>query len=256
MISFEELHHFMMLDVFYGVESKATDSIINSIYREYPENPLFKNFSRRFYLLPCKEDNLRHLLYLWCGFLGLPTYREKQLLQWNRDDYLDHWTEDFELSPDDIKTFLRKRSWPLPIFLFPDELDNTERKVANDKNEYEKTFHDFAVVIPLLKKELEELRSISPENMSMLFLKREGVIKLERRIKAIEEGGSQNMAELPEERKARLESWFDEERRVNERGALKRTAERGSLTADAYSYFTTTKLDGRPCHDYCQATYS
>jgi len=39
MISFEELHHFMMLDVFYGVESKATDSIINSIYREYPENP-------------------------------------------------------------------------------------------------------------------------------------------------------------------------------------------------------------------------
>lgn len=117
-IRLEELHYYLMLDPFYGVESDDTEPIINSIYRDNAGNQLFQQFSRRFSLLPCKTDRQRHLIYLWCGLMGLPAYRDNQPLGWQREEFLDHWTEDFYLRLDDIERFLRAHSWPLPAIFF------------------------------------------------------------------------------------------------------------------------------------------
>lgn len=234
-IRFEELHYFVMLDPFYGVESAATESIINSIYRDNLVNPPFQRFSRRFSLLPCKTDKQRHLIYLWCGLMGLPAYRNNQPLGWQREEFLDHWTEDFDLRLDEVKEFLRKHSWPLPTWSYPDEVDNTERKIALDEAEFEAAFHDISVVLPQLEADLAEVKAIQPESMVALQQKREEVNELERRITAIKNGHHSNDNETSAERKKRLEDWYKEEERNCKRGALQRTAQREGIARQTLS---------------------
>ncbi|PLY12830.1 MAG: hypothetical protein C0631_15890 [Sedimenticola sp.] len=196
-VRFEELHHYLMLDPFYGVESAATESVINGIYRENADNQLFQQFSHRFSLAPCKTDKQRHLIYLWCGLMGLHAYRGEQPLNWDREDYLEHWTDDFDLELNEIKTFLRKHNWPLPTWFFPDDVDNTERKMALDDKEFETAFHDFAVTLPQLEKELAEIEAIQPHSMKE---RREKFIEknqIEQQIIAIKTGHNPQPTDQP-----------------------------------------------------------
>lgn len=165
-VSFEELLDHLMFDPFYGVETVATETIINEIYRENTGNTVFEAFRRRFSLSPNRSDQQRHLIYLWCGLLGLPTYKDKIPLNWQREDVLDHWSEDFDFQLSDILGFLRRHKWPLPSHFFPDAFDSTERKVVLDQEIFDKTFYDFAVVLPRLEKEREEIQGITPKSMA------------------------------------------------------------------------------------------
>ncbi|MCP5408346.1 MAG: hypothetical protein H6963_03490 [Chromatiaceae bacterium] len=184
-ISLAKLNYYMMTDPFYGKESTAIESIIDNIYRNNAGTDLFQQFRRRFSRLPCKADNQRHLIYIWCGLLGLPAYRNDALLNWQREDFLDHWKEDFDLRLNEIKLFLRKHALPLPTRFFPYEVDNTERKLALSNVEFEKAFHDFTVLLPQLEKELAEIDTIQPESMKARQEKKAEKARIEQQIAVI-----------------------------------------------------------------------
>ena len=238
-ITFGELHHYMMLDPFYGLTSTATDSIINAIYRESAGNALYRHFRERFSSLPSKGETgpQRHLIYIWCGLMGLPTYRDGSPLGWQREDFLDNWTqENFDFRLGELKIFLRHHSWPLPATFFPDEPDNAQRKVALDEAEYARAFSDFAVALPQLEKELEELQNIQPESMEAHLQRKTEIDIIKRKIAAIRNGNNKSGQETPDERKQRLQGWFQEERLLRgERGAQTRTAEREGITRQTLS---------------------
>lgn len=199
-ITFGELHHYMMLDPFYGVESSATDSIINGIYLENTGNARYNQFENHFTSSPCKNDQHRYLIYLWCGLMGLPAYRDSALLNWQWNDFLENWTQDFEIRLDELRDFLRQHLWPLPAAFFPSEVDNTERKVALDEAEFVRTFHEITSVLPLLEDKLEELKKIPPESMKARQQKKIEIENIEQQIAAINPGNNKNDQELPSER--------------------------------------------------------
>ncbi len=235
-ITFNELHHYMQLDPFYGYNSVAVLSIINDLYNGNAANDLFQKFEKRFSRLPCKADQVRHLIYYWCGLMGLPTYQNGKPSNWKREDFLDHWTIGFDLNIDELKQFLRANNWPLPVNIFPNELDNTERKLALDEEEFRTAFHDFTVVLPQLKMDLAELIKTPPESMEARQQKIKETEELERRIDAIINGDKIDTEESPDERKQRLKIMFEEEQALRgERGALTRAAKREGIARQTFS---------------------
>ncbi len=235
-VMFDKLHSHLNLDPYYGLLSTATEAIISGIYRDNAGTILYPQFRRRFSLLPCKGDKQRELIYLWCGLMGLPTYRGGSPLDWQWEDFLENWTQDFQLRLDELKDFLRQHSWPLPSAHFPNEVDNTDRKVALDEEEFDRAFHDFTVLLPQLKEELAEIKRIQPESMEARQQKKIEIEKIERRVAAINDGNYKDYQETPGERLLRLEFWFQEEGRLGgERGALKRTAEREGIARQTLS---------------------
>jgi hypothetical protein len=226
---FSELHHFLMTDPYYGVDSAAAESIVNNIYQNNSSNVLFQGFRDKFSQSPCKADTQMQLIYLWCGFLGLPTYSGDQILRREAVEFLINWADDFDLRVDEIKLFLRKYKMPLPSNLFPDDMDNTERKLALDEVTYEAAFHDFAVVLPKLKKDLLELENILPESIAARKEKKSEIDSLKIQIDAISNGKDDH--EAPADRKQRLKEWLKEEQSSRgDRGAIVRTAKREGIS--------------------------
>lgn len=186
-ITFSDLRDCLMLDPFYGVKSElaATQSIINNIHHRNNGNQQYKGFKDRFGLLPCSNDQQHQLVYLWCGTMGLPAYRNGTPLAWKWRDFLENWTQGFEIPLDELRDFLRSHSYPLPVAFFPDEVDNTERKVSLEEVEFDQAFHEAIVVIPELKHDLAELKGIRPSSMKKRQQKKDAIKKIEQQIKAI-----------------------------------------------------------------------
>ncbi len=187
-ISFDKLLHILNLDPYYGVESIATESILRDIYRENIGNELFKQFSRNYSLLPCKTDKQRHLICLWCGLMGLPAYRGDQPLGWQQEEFLDHWTEDFDVRLNEVREFMRAHSWSLPTLLFSGEVDNTERKFALSIEDYDAAYHNHVVLLPPLKDELKEVLNIKPISMEDRRDKQAEISRIKQEIETIENG--------------------------------------------------------------------
>ncbi|MEJ1382030.1 MAG: hypothetical protein RPU52_06270 [Candidatus Sedimenticola sp. (ex Thyasira tokunagai)] len=235
-ISFKELHHHLMLDPYYGLESPATEAIINRAYRDNAESALYQQFSNRFYLVPCKTDKQRHLIYLWCGLMGLPAYREDSPLGWQREEFLEHWTEDFDLKLDEIRKFLRKYKWPLPTCIFPDDADNTERRVALGKAEYDAAFHDFTVELPILEDELAGIKKNHPKSIEELQQKKDLIDEINRQITAIKCGDAIYGKETPIEKELRIEAMIEEETiKRGKHGAQSRVSKRIDLSPQRVS---------------------
>jgi len=184
-ISFNELHHYMQLDPFYGNNSIATMSIVNGLHKKNSNNDLYQRFDKRFNQLPCKGEHVRHLIYYWCGLMQLPTYLNKSPTNWQREDFLDNWMKDFDLNLGELKNFLRANNWPLPVNIFPNEVDNTENKVSMDETEFERAFNDFSVILPKLKYKLAELLDIKPENIKALKYKNAEIERFKQQIAEI-----------------------------------------------------------------------
>lgn len=55
-ITFDELHHYMMLNPYYGVETPGTEAMINGIYRANNGNANFSQFATKFYRLVYQKD--------------------------------------------------------------------------------------------------------------------------------------------------------------------------------------------------------
>lgn len=147
-ITFEELDHYLTLDPFYGRESTATEAIISDIYQENSENTRYSQFASKFTRLPVSDDRHRHLIYLWCGLMGLPAYRDGAVLNWQWKDFLKNWGQDFDIRLSELKGFLRQHSWPLPKDYFPEEPDNTEKKVALEEERH--SVNDYSSLVAAL----------------------------------------------------------------------------------------------------------
>jgi len=235
-ITFDEFHHCMMLDPYYGVESIATNSIIASLYRKHVDSVMYRQFEKKFSLLPCKDDRQRHLIYLWCGLMELSVYREGDAIDWQWQDFLENWTQDFDIQRVELKHFLRQHLLPLPVALFGEETDNTKRKITLDEEEYSRAFDDFTIKIPQLEADLEELKKIQPESMEARQQKKIEIENIERQIENIYSGNHKDDNETPTQRRQRLKKWYQEEIRLRGRqGSLNRTAKREGITRQTLS---------------------
>jgi len=249
-IPFERLHYYLQHDPFYGIDVKIGGSgkgppesidqetrnyagirqTILQIQQQYGDLEAHREIEISFRSLPCKQDTQRYLLLLFCGALGLAATRENQRLQWRARDFLENWTGHFDLNLIEVRDLLRKHNWPLPVHLFANAKDNTERILALGEEEYEAQAEVFNVILPKLESDLEELRGIQPENMAALKAKNQQVVRLERQIFALRSDPKSCLEETSTERQLRLKSWYREECNRCERGALKRTAEREGIS--------------------------
>lgn len=225
----------MVQDPYYGINFSITKSIIDETYDKNSTNIMYLHFKNRCSSIPSKGDYTRELIYLWCGLCGLQTYRNEKLFQWDWETNLDNWSEDFEIQLNELKTFLRKNLLPLPMDFFPDEPDNTKRKIEMDEEEFNRAFESFAVELPKLEENLKELQKIQPENMAAREQKKNEIQSIELEIEAIRTG-NKSIQESPEQRRKRLVNWYQEEKELlGERGAKTRTAKREGISRQTLS---------------------
>ncbi|MBV1884532.1 MAG: hypothetical protein KUG82_23025 [Pseudomonadales bacterium] len=205
--------------------------IIESLYRDHESNVIFAGFQRQFSVKPCKANHQLHLLLLWCGPMGLPSHQNNELMRCQPMDYLENWTQEFEIQLDDLKDFLRENNLPLPVAYFPTYADNTKNKTTVDATK----FQQYAVELPQLENRLAELKQIQPENMTEDAAKQDAVSKIEKQIQLIIAPEKEGSTETPEEREQRLKRWFAEETQKKPNGALRRTAEKEGITRQTLS---------------------
>ena len=222
-ISFEKLHSILQTDVFYGVrapfippstptrnceltesgedpsESIETAAIISTIYGEHPTNPIFISFNIDYGYLPCSGDLQRHLVFIWCGLLGLKYQRDGRTPSEPSAGLLKNWMRDFDIGKQDLKLFLRKNSWPLPINYYFSEPDNTKNKVGMSVDEYSRFCKLRLEELPRLQSSLRDLDNTYPETMTERKEKLGERIELEKRIQTIKAGGD------PDKKPARKE---------------------------------------------------
>lgn len=227
-ISFEELHHHLLKDVYYGVESSATDAIVGEIHRQHQQDERYQGFFARFAVLPSKADKQRQLVYLWCSLMGLPAYRRGKPLEPAPYSFLENWIEDFQIRLNELRKFLRKHAWPLPVALFPEAADTTRRKVELDEAEYQRAFEQFVTTLPKLQSDLAEVEAIVPTSMTERRQKQAELERLQREVAAVHHGKTHD--EAPEERRQRLRALFKQEEARNPRGALQRVANQEGIT--------------------------
>ncbi len=77
------------------------------------------------------QDQLE-LIHTWCGLARLDTYRPRddRSTGWFGWEYEERCHLDLEIDRDDLKKFLRNWKLPLPAFWFPQDPDNSQRKMA------------------------------------------------------------------------------------------------------------------------------
>lgn len=234
-VRFKEIHQFLILDPFYGSNNTSIDSVIDRIYQSNSNNALFGQFYDNFQNLRIKTDKQRHLIYLWCGLMGLPCSINNNVITWHWSDYLTNWTKDFDIYIDDLKEFLRQHSLPLPMHFFPDDIDNTKKKSELNSTDSKITMHEFETLLPKLEKELMLLTNIQPESMAAHHEREKKIKKVQLQIDSLKNGNYSKMKETPKERKTRLKEWLEEELKQGERGAITRTAKREGITRQALS---------------------
>lgn len=239
-ISFTDLHQVLNLDLFFGLQSGATDSYIGEFYREKPRKTEHLSFRFYFDSIPCKGHKQLEMIYLWCGFLGLPAYHDDIEFNLNNEVLSKLWEKDFYIKLDNLKTFLRHNDLPLPSALFPKESDSTDERIAFEQKGFNQAFYEFDIVLPALESELEELKSIQPESMEAYEKKQAAIKEKTDEIEKIKKGDSK-LSETPSERKERLERWLKEETIKRSSGALKRTADREGISRQRLSQILKPK---------------
>ena len=162
-IKFNELHQYMTIDPFYGVvDSVATEVIVRHIYRDNRSNLLLE-FRNEYSLKHFKSDRVRELIYLWCGFLGLPAYKNGKPLTWQWGDFLEHWAENFQIDIAELREFLEKNSYHLPSAIYPGGVNSTERQKLLEIAGFGQSFDNWTVTLPKHEEELGEIQNSSPE---------------------------------------------------------------------------------------------
>lgn len=182
-----QLYQILSEDLFYGIESAATPAIVNGLFRDNKRNEEYLSLMKRLSESP-HLDEYSELICLWCGMMGLPAYQDGKMLDWRWREFLDHWEQDFEIQLADLRNFLREHEWPLPAALFPDEKDNTCRKVKADKDEAGIHFDMLAEHEKSIKKELHDLKETPPESMAARKAKKAETEKLEKQLENLYQG--------------------------------------------------------------------
>ena len=184
-ISLNVLHDLLKEDPYYGVTSAATPAIIGNIYENNKDSDAYKKFAFEFSSRHENTDAQLHLIYLWIILLGLPSYKNENLIIFDVNNFLDNSPKDLKIKLTEFKTFLSRYSWPLVASLFPLESSNTQQVVANSEKEFEDAFHEITTILPKLEDELSELQNVPPENMERWELKKIQIARIENKISNI-----------------------------------------------------------------------
>ena len=106
--------------------------LVSKIYTDFHHIEQVQEARRTFRGKWFGDDIHRELIYLWCSFLGLPAYRDDRCLDWNWQDYIQHWDTglgikkgDFEFKNEELRDFLRNQHLPLPAYFFFGDSDYT-----------------------------------------------------------------------------------------------------------------------------------
>lgn len=210
------------LVVIHEVDSEETKSILNSIYKDRPTRQIFRN---RFKNCPFKSYLLPHLIFAWCGLLGLPYTRNGQSPDNQELDILKNWSMDFEIKLKNLKKILRNNNWPLPFRLFEQEPDNTRYKVNLSDKAFKRHFREQVELLPQLKKRRKEIRAIQPESMEADEKKQQEIVELNNQIAILTKSKpslSKNPSPMTKREKGKLatkirnEGWRREKKRMKE----------------------------------------
>jgi hypothetical protein len=179
----------------YETDSEETKSILDAIYQGKANR---HNFKVRFRRLPCKTELLRHLVYSWCGLLGLRYTRNGQSPDNQELDILQNWSKDFSVQTEDLKIFLRNNSWPLPVNIFAEEPDNTQNKIGLPDREYKRRFRNEVELLPQLEERLREIKAIQPESMEADEKKQQKIQDLSKEIEVLARSRTTPNKSVPE----------------------------------------------------------
>ncbi|NIB39077.1 hypothetical protein HBA55_05740 [Pseudomaricurvus alkylphenolicus] len=201
LVSAAELELQLMLDPYYGVkaheesgdnpEVEAEGSVdgCQKVIDEIMSDPGLainaEKITDKFLLSPLKANRQKLLVYLWCGAIGLPPYRDSLPVTWRWQDLLAHGTDAFQVRLNDLKDVLRHYGWPLPIAIFPKEPDNSLQKLTLCQQEYQAVFDNIAIKLPELERERDELVNIEPVSMKERQQKHRELSRIEAEIAAI-----------------------------------------------------------------------
>ncbi|MBL3529415.1 MAG: hypothetical protein JMN27_16305 [gamma proteobacterium endosymbiont of Lamellibrachia anaximandri] len=167
LINFDEFLFYLTIDSFYGMKSTNSKQIIEGVYASKKGNALYEQFRNRFSRQPFKGDKQRELLYLWCGFMGLPIYQNGSATSWRHGDFTTHWLEEIQLELNEIQDFLLTHSMPLPIKLFSNN-HNSIGITPTEQTIPEKTNHPLAIFRTMKDLRFEEITiRIDPENFAL-----------------------------------------------------------------------------------------
>ena len=194
--SLSTLNDILQLDGFY---KGAAESLISEVYQTRTNNPIFSRFNYKFMGLPCSGHTHRHLIFIWCGLLGLKYLRDGNHPRKPELDVLDNWMGDVEIGMNDLLFFLRKNLLPLPVALFETEPDNTRNRVNLRPKVYTRLCKLQLEVLPHLQRSLEDLVNLPPRTASERKAKQEDIGKLEEQIQIIQRGEDPAKRPAPKE---------------------------------------------------------
>ena len=109
-----------------GPRRTRSRTVVERIYHERTHIHQIHQFRSEFRWKFFKSDIHREVIYLWCCFLDLASYRNGELLDWTWRDYIAHWNADFAFKDDELREFLRSQRLPLPAYFFPEEPDKSD----------------------------------------------------------------------------------------------------------------------------------
>ena len=107
--------------------------VVDRIYQERNHNQQIHQFRSEFRWKFFKRDIHRELIYLWCCFLGLATYRDGEPLDWSWRDYIEQFSADFTFKEEELSEFLKSQRLPLPAYFFPEEPDRSDDPATIDR---------------------------------------------------------------------------------------------------------------------------
>lgn len=138
MITLSELIHHLILDPYYAGDDPDIVTLIQNTYKKRSHDRRFGEFNRRYNLWPCKDDDYRHLVYLWIG-QGLRAFSDGEVADWKlkRHNSLEFWQQELTFEDRQLKDFLRGENLFLPAYFFPDEPDNTVNKKKLEEIQFE-----------------------------------------------------------------------------------------------------------------------
>ena len=161
-ISTDELELILMQDAYYGVGQPVVDQLINH-YNEQTHHA--QRITNRYALCPLKKNRHKLLIILWSCPLDLPYYIDGILSEKSiPTDFLHMPNTSIKLI--ELKLFLRSHKLPLPVYLFANEPDNSDRILRIPCNQYQEEAEIYAVKIPALQAKLNELDTIKPATMA------------------------------------------------------------------------------------------
>jgi len=126
------------------------------------------------------------LALVLCGMGELNTFMpgEKEPTGWKYGSFTENFRDDLEIELDDLKRLMRKHELPLPVSLFPDAPDNTEKALATEGKEFGEGW-DEAIAQGEVEDAIAEWEALQPKSITEMALKEQKLKELREKLQEI-----------------------------------------------------------------------